>query len=216
MTELGHNTPLGRGGLSLLTVVIILTRPVRPANVSRTDGRGCWAVVVVPGGWWAVFACFYYCTATQPGQKRPTQPHRQKWTPDPLGQFLTVFVSVFGFIFLLVFVFVFLSLFVSVFAERNRSGVRTYNSSLLPWNVADPGLSCDKHDGVSDIGRTKICFSNHTRYLWSVLIPCPEDQDLGPKWSLSCLQLQVVQRCPASVSGKCRLKPECSLDAAWM
>ena len=46
MTELGHNTPLGRGG-SLLTVVIILTRLVRPANVSRADGRAGWASVVV-------------------------------------------------------------------------------------------------------------------------------------------------------------------------
>ena len=54
MTELGHNTPLGRGGLSLLTVVIILTRPVRPANVSRTDGRG-WAVVVAGGQFLRVF-----------------------------------------------------------------------------------------------------------------------------------------------------------------
>ena len=39
MTELGHNTPLGRGG-SLLTVVII---PTPPANVSsRADGRAGW------------------------------------------------------------------------------------------------------------------------------------------------------------------------------
>ena len=45
VTELGHNTPLGRGG-SLLTVVIILTRPVKPANVSRADGRAGWAAVV--------------------------------------------------------------------------------------------------------------------------------------------------------------------------
>ena len=26
---------------------------------------------------------------------------------------------------------------------------------LLPWNVADPELSCDKHDAVSDLGCTK-------------------------------------------------------------
>ena len=64
MTELGYNTPLGRGGLSLLTVVIILTRPVRPANVSRTDGRG-WAVVVAGGQFLRVFII----APTQPGQK---------------------------------------------------------------------------------------------------------------------------------------------------
>ena len=72
--------------------------------------------------------------------------------------------SIFVFVFVFVFVFDFFCFFVSVFAERNRSGLRTCNSSLLPWNVADPGLSCDKHDSVSDFGHTKICFSNHTRY----------------------------------------------------
>ena len=157
MTELGHNTPLGRGG-SLLTVVIILTRPVKPANVSRADGRAGWAVVVVVvvvvvGS----FCVFLLLHRPATGAERPAT------TPTEVDsqQFLTVSVSVFVFVFVFGFGFVF---FVSVFAERNRSGLRTCNSSLLPWNVADPGLSCDKHDSVSDIGRTKICFSNHTRY----------------------------------------------------
>ena len=34
---------------------------------------------------------------------------------------------------------------------------------LLPWNVADPGLSCDKHDAVSDLVQKYvseiICFN---------------------------------------------------------
>ena len=149
-----------------------------------------------------------------PRRNRGRKGSGQKWTPNPPQQFLTVSVSVFGFVFPRVFVIVCVSLFVSVFAESIRSGVRTYNSSLLPRNVADPGLSCDKHDGVSDIGRTKICFSNHTRYIWSVLISFPKDQVLEQTWSLSCLQ--VVQRCPAPDLGKCRMKPGCSLEVAWM
>ena len=70
MTELGYNTPLGRGG-SLLTVVIIRTRLLRPANVSRSDGQ--WGGLDGGGGG-SVFACFYYCTDTTGAERRATKP----------------------------------------------------------------------------------------------------------------------------------------------
>ena len=71
MTELGYNTPLGRGG-SLLTVVIIRTRLLRPANVSRSDGQ--WGGLDGGGGGGSVFACFYYCTDATGAERRATKP----------------------------------------------------------------------------------------------------------------------------------------------